>query len=110
MQNVIFKFTVDFKSEGLRRPDPVAILHVNEFVRLSVVVSDFKVVGKWSRQESNLDLELRKLLYYPLYYETRLLKLVREHCLQIFLRQWPAKLRQKIFLPQIILKVLIIWQ
>ena len=23
----------------------------------------------WSRQESNLDLELRKLLYYPLYYE-----------------------------------------
>lgn len=24
----------------------------------------------WSRQESNLDLELRKLLYYPLYYET----------------------------------------
>jgi hypothetical protein len=24
----------------------------------------------WSRQESNLDLELRKLLYYPLYDET----------------------------------------
>ena len=24
---------------------------------------------KWPRQESNLDLELRKLLYYPLYYE-----------------------------------------
>lgn len=23
----------------------------------------------WLRQESNLDLELRKLLYYPLYYE-----------------------------------------
>ena len=23
----------------------------------------------WPRQESNLDLELRKLLYYPLYYE-----------------------------------------
>jgi hypothetical protein len=22
----------------------------------------------WPRQESNLDLELRKLLYYPLYY------------------------------------------
>ncbi len=24
---------------------------------------------KWLRQESNLNLELRKLLYYPLYYE-----------------------------------------
>lgn len=24
---------------------------------------------KWPRQESNLDLELRKLLYYPLYYK-----------------------------------------
>lgn len=23
----------------------------------------------WPHQESNLDLELRKLLYYPLYYE-----------------------------------------
>gem|GEM_PF-1429306 len=23
----------------------------------------------WPRQESNLNLELRKLLYYPLYYE-----------------------------------------
>ena len=28
----------------------------------------------WSRQESNLDLELRKLLYYPLYYETNPVK------------------------------------
>lgn len=26
----------------------------------------------WPRQESNLDLELRKLLYYPLYYEAGL--------------------------------------
>lgn len=25
----------------------------------------------WLRQESNLDLELRKLSYYPLYYEAR---------------------------------------
>ncbi len=25
--------------------------------------------NQWPRQESNLDLELRKLLYYPLYYE-----------------------------------------
>ncbi len=25
----------------------------------------------WPRQESNLDLELRKLLYYPLYYEAK---------------------------------------
>ena len=28
-----------------------------------------KIVRWWPRQESNLDLELRKLLYYPLYYE-----------------------------------------
>ena len=27
----------------------------------------------WPRQESNLDLELRKLLYYPLYYEASML-------------------------------------
>lgn len=27
------------------------------------------VPALWPRQESNLDLELRKLLYYPLYYE-----------------------------------------
>ena len=26
----------------------------------------------WPRQESNLDLELRKLLYYPLYYEAKI--------------------------------------
>lgn len=26
----------------------------------------------WPRQESNLDLELRKLLYYPLYYEANM--------------------------------------
>ena len=26
-------------------------------------------VYQWPRQESNLDLELRKLIYYPLYYE-----------------------------------------
>ena len=30
----------------------------------------FRCEGLWSRQGSNLDLELRKLLYYPLYYET----------------------------------------
>jgi hypothetical protein len=30
-----------------------------------------KVKKKWLRQESNLDLELRKLLYYPLYYEAK---------------------------------------
>ena len=28
----------------------------------------------WPRQESNLDLELRKLLYYPLYYEAVTIK------------------------------------
>ncbi len=27
--------------------------------------------GLWSRQESNLDLEFRKLLFYPLNYETK---------------------------------------
>ena len=26
----------------------------------------------WPRQESNLDLELRKLLYYPLYYKANM--------------------------------------
>ena len=26
----------------------------------------------WPRQESNLNLELRKLLYYPLYYEANI--------------------------------------
>ena len=31
-------------------------------------------VDSWPRQESNLDLELRKLLYYPLYYEAALVK------------------------------------
>ncbi len=30
----------------------------------------------WPRQESNLDLELRKLLYYPLYYEAVLISLL----------------------------------
>src|SRR5665213_3827319 len=29
--------------------------------------------AKWPRQESNLDLELRKLLYYPLYDEAYLI-------------------------------------
>ena len=28
-----------------------------------------KIPVQWPRQESNLDLELRKLLYYPLYYK-----------------------------------------
>ncbi len=33
----------------------------------------FKLIfGWWPRQESNLDLELRKLLYYPLYYEANI--------------------------------------
>ncbi len=29
------------------------------------------ITKMWPRQESNLDLELRKLLYYPLYYEAK---------------------------------------
>ena len=33
-----------------------------------------KIFRWWPRQESNLDLELRKLLYYPLYYEAGLQK------------------------------------
>ena len=32
-------------------------------------VGDFSQINLWPRQESNLDLELRKLLYYPLYDE-----------------------------------------
>ena len=32
-----------------------------------------KVAIGWPRQESNLNLELRKLLYYPLYYEAIIL-------------------------------------
>jgi hypothetical protein len=35
---------------------------------LDLVIS-FLLFLLWPRQESNLDLELRKLLYYPLYYE-----------------------------------------
>ena len=76
----------------------------------------------WLRQESNLDLELRKLLYYPLYYEAGVSQLLivnwsaiitsqyykpltdnvsifpnaKNYC-QIFLLQWPAILHQKIF-------------
>lgn len=35
----------------------------------------------WLRQESNLDLELRKLLYYPLYDEAKCtILVVRLHC------------------------------
>lgn len=44
-------------------------LPVNDFVRLSIILIPIKLAAKWPRQESNLDLELRKLLYYPLYYE-----------------------------------------
>lgn len=36
------------------------------------MTASFRCEGLWSRQESNLDLELRKLLYYPLYYETNI--------------------------------------
>jgi len=42
----------------------VAVKDIRYYVKN--VVDDFK--KKWLRQESNLDLELRKLLYYPLYY------------------------------------------
>ena len=28
-----------------------------------------RLLWRWPRRESNLDLELRRLLYYPLYYE-----------------------------------------
>ncbi len=32
----------------------------------------------WPRQESNLNLELRKLLYYPLYYEADAANILNE--------------------------------
>ncbi len=36
---------------------------------LPYTVMKEQISNKWPRQESNLYLELRKLLYYPLYYE-----------------------------------------
>ena len=44
---------------------------------------------KWPRQESNLDLELRKLLYYPLYYEAVVLGVQRYHIFEQFLKIEP---------------------
>lgn len=34
-----------------------------------IALSVYNAFRWWPHQESNLDLELRKLLYYPLYYE-----------------------------------------
>ncbi len=54
----------------------------------------------WLRQESNLDLELRQLLYYPLYYEANIclsgakitvfftFSIKSQYCFGTFLRQW----------------------
>ena len=48
----------------MTKPSPVLTLgRVFSFLRFIMVRY------WWPRQESNLDLELRKLLYYPLYYE-----------------------------------------
>ncbi len=48
-------------------------MHPNQCL---VVANDYKPIScnfcMWPRQESNLDLELRKLLYYPLYYEANI--------------------------------------
>src|SRR5664279_618335 len=41
--------------------------------RFDVIRCEAGKWGKWPRQESNLDLELRKLLYYPLYDEAYLI-------------------------------------
>ena len=38
--------------------------------RVSLLSLPFDL-NEWPRQESNLNLELRKLLYYPLYYEAK---------------------------------------
>ena len=38
-------------------------------LRTSAKSASSAVCSKWPRQESNLGLELRKLIYYPLYYE-----------------------------------------
>src|SRR3954468_12873376 len=57
----------------------------------------------WPRQESNLDLELRKLLYYPLYYEAgRDAKVgvtyqIRLYCCQISLLLSQVILLRRIF-------------
>ena len=40
---------------------------------ITAIINEIKFKWKWPRQESNLDLELRKLLYYPLYDEAYLI-------------------------------------
>ena len=56
----------------------------------------------WPRQESNLDLELRKLLYYPLYYEASCVNAqTSQYYFQISLQQSRAILHRKIFLSRL---------
>ncbi len=50
------------------------------FAISAVEKETIKKVGKWPRQESNLDLELRKLLYYPLYDEANAISSIRQRC------------------------------
>lgn len=42
---------------------------LNKKISIQMLILSSKILRLWPRQESNLDLELRKLLYYPLYYE-----------------------------------------
>jgi hypothetical protein len=51
---------------------PVRNPGLNDTVRQGTWIWSFGIF-LWSRQESNLDLELRKLLYYPLYDEAYLI-------------------------------------
>jgi hypothetical protein len=40
------------------------------FYKPAVLLSVYFIIDLWSHQESNLDLKFRKLLFYPLNYET----------------------------------------
>ena len=46
-------------------------MHIKSDHRNLMSILYMLIKQQWSRQESNLDLELRKLSYYPLYYETK---------------------------------------
>ena len=58
----------------------------------NIILQGIPEYHQWPRQESNLDPELRKLIYYPLYYEAILfprckgkhLRLFSEFCFRIF--------------------------
>lgn len=49
------------KSDLRKKTAPVCIS--------GAILKKYRILYLWPRQESNLDPELRKLIYYPLYYE-----------------------------------------